>query len=115
VKDHLTTDIYSTMDKDIEAPVSAPKPRRKAGRGCCGVNWRSVAKHQTYGALLVLLIAAIVTGVSHFFKEPAVRPLPAYDPTISLPYSPADTVPMAEAAGEFACTACDNHSTCCTA
>jgi hypothetical protein len=60
-----------------------------------------VAKHQTYGALLVLLIAAIVTGVSHYFKEPSVRPLPAYDPTISLPYATQDTVPMAEAAGEI--------------
>jgi hypothetical protein len=59
-----------------------------------------VAKHQTYGALLVLVIAAVVTSVSHFFKEPDVRPLPAFDPTISLPYAPKDTVPMAEAAGK---------------
>jgi hypothetical protein len=65
------------------------------------VDWRSVAKHQTYGALLVLVIAAVVTGVSHYFKEPTVRPLPAFDPTISYPHAPKDTVPMAEAAGDY--------------
>jgi hypothetical protein len=88
------------MGTAIEMPTGSSTRRRKSKRGCCGVDWRSVAKHQTYGALLVLVIAAVVTGVSHFFKEPDVRPLPAFDPTISLPYAAKDTVPMAEAAGE---------------
>lgn len=86
------------MGPVIEMHSSASPSRRKLRRGCSSVNWRSVGKHQTYGALVVLLVAAIVTGVSHFFKEPAVRPLPAYDPTISLPSAPKDTVPMTEAA-----------------
>eukprot|EP00882_Tetradesmus_deserticola_P033513 GHRQ01038287.1.p1 GENE.GHRQ01038287.1~~GHRQ01038287.1.p1 ORF type:complete len:260 (+),score=80.69 GHRQ01038287.1:126-905(+) len=87
------------MGTAMHMPRSSSTPRKKSSRGCCGVDWRSVAKHQTYGALLVLLAAAAVTGVSHFFKEPNARPLTAFDPSISYPHALLDTVPMAQAAG----------------
>lgn len=85
------------MGKNVSSSAATVGVPRKSG-GCCGVRWGQVFYYQTWGALVVLLAAAIITGVAHFFTTPAFRPLRLYDAGISLPLAPHDTVSI-EAAG----------------
>jgi hypothetical protein len=52
------------------------------------VLWGPIFRNQSWGGLMVLLVAAIITGVAHFLATPAVRPLRLYDAGISLPQHP---------------------------
>ncbi|KAF8057151.1 PIG-K [Scenedesmus sp. PABB004] len=78
-------------------PVCRALAAAAAGAGTADVRWGRVFKYQTWGGLLVLLIAGIIVGVSHYFTEPDHRPLRLFDAAVRLPYQTKDTVSMAAA------------------
>lgn len=76
------------MGKSRDKPVQATSTQ---SWGCGSVKWGQIFRYQTHGGWIILLAAAALTIISHFYIQPEYRPLTTYDAAIALPNHP-DTV-----------------------
>lgn len=77
------------------AAVSSSKPHSKHSWSLRSIRWGQILKYQHWGGVLLLIPAAIVTGISHWrFQDwPVVRQALVYDASISYPHTGYDTIP----------------------